>query len=57
MLVARVRGEWGMGSYCLMSMGFSLRTCKEFRRWMVVMVVPSINVLNATELCALKWFK
>ena len=44
-------GGGGGASYCLVGMEFQLGLMKKFWRWMVVMVVHNVNVLNAPELC------
>lgn len=47
---SRMEVAGGRGRYCLMGVGFSLGRLEKLWSGMAVMVVDSVNVLNATEL-------
>lgn len=46
-----------MGSDCLIGMEFLFGAMKMFWNWIMVTVAQTANILNATELYILKWFK
>ena len=53
--IARSWGEVSMGSDCLMGKEFACSVMKNFQDEIVVIFAQHCNLLNATELYAVKW--